>query len=121
MKPTWVTDYDMHEDKCYKRPGCPKCNEPIFRFEDNQFHCASCGDVFEPDAEMLEWYEKREEMKMEIEDHPEREIEMKNGEKIKMGCGGKECLEVYYRRNPITLEWITAYGHCNKCGMRFIV
>ena len=120
MKSEWITDYDMHTDKCYKRPGCARCKEPIFKCEDGKYHCVNCGRIVKPDDEMLEWFKAREETKVEIEDCFPEYMDI-NGEKVKMGCGGRQCYEVHYRRNPITLEWQVAGGKCTKCGNRFIV
>ena len=122
FKAIWGTDYDMHEDKCYKCPACPECREPVFLYEDNKYHCVSCGKVVEvKDPKMLKWFEEREGTKIEMEDCFSEEVELKNGQKIKMGCGGKKCVEVHYRKNPVTLEWETMGGHCTKCDMKFIV
>ncbi len=119
-KAVWAIDYLMHNDKCFDRPSCPDCKEPIFKNEDGKYHCICCSKVVTPDEKQLEWLKLREERKVEIQDCPEHEFEFK-GEKIKMGCGGKDCVEVHFRRNPITLEWQTAWGVCNNCGKRFIV
>lgn len=109
MNAIWVMEYDMHTDKCYNTLGCPKCKEPIGRCEDGRFRCFSCGKVvYVKDKTMLDWYNKRSETKTEYED-------------CFLGCGGKKCVEVVYRRNPVTMEWQTAGGKCKKCGMRFIV
>jgi len=110
MNAAWVTDYDMAEDKCYKAPGCPTCREPIALYEDGKYRCLSCGKVVKPSEEMLKWFADREGRKTEIQDCP----------KI-IGCGGKKCVEVVYRKNPITLKWEAAGGMCKRCGMKFIV
>ena len=111
MKAKWGIDYDMHEDKCYKCPACPECGEPVYLYDDNNYHCVSCGIIVEIDEEMKGWFAKRSETKIEMGDcFPDG-----------MGCGGKNCVEIHYRRNPVTLEWQTAFGHCTKCDMKFIV
>ena len=122
MNAIWVMDYDMHTDKCYNTLGCPKCNDPIGKCEDGEFRCFNCGKVvFVKDKTMLSWYNKRSETKTEYEDCFPEEVEMKNGEVVKMGCGGKGTVRVIYRRNPVTMEWQTAYGECTKCGLKFMV
>lgn len=109
MKAVWGSDYDLHNDKCNKCPACPECREPIFLYEDKQYHCVSCGKVVEvEDPKMLKWFEEREGTKTEMED-------------CFLGCGGKKCVEVHYRKNRVTLEWQTMGGHCTKCGMKFMV
>lgn len=120
MKAIWGSDYDMHTDKCYECPCCPKCKEPIFLHGD-KYYCVSCGKEVEPTEEMFIWLSERAEEKTEMEDCFPKEIELKDGTKIKMGCGEKKCVEVHYRRNPVTLEWETMGGKCTKCGMSFIV
>ena len=123
LKAIWGMDYDMREDKCYKRPVCPICEEPFGKiYDDNEYHCFSCGRIIEvDDPDMKKWIEDREEKKTEIEDCFPETVDLKNGEVMKMGCGGKKCMEVHYRRNPVTLEWEQMGGRCTKCGMRFIV
>lgn len=108
MKAIWADDYDMREDKCYGRPCCPECNAPIGKYEDGLYHCFSCGEVVEvTDPDMIEWLKVREETKTEYSDCGR--------------CGGKNCVETHYMRNPITLKWQVMGGQCTKCGMRFMV
>ncbi len=122
MDAVWVSDYDMHEDKCYKRPGCSECKEPVFLYEDGKYHCVSCGKIVEvADNKMKNWYAEREETKVEMEDCFPSEIKMRNGQIMRMGCGGKKCVEVHYYKNPVTLKWQVAGGHCTKCNMKFMV
>ncbi len=122
MDAVWVSDYDMHEDKCYDCPGCPECKEPIGKYEDEQYRCFSCGKVVEvTDPEMQKWFFDRSGTKTEMEDCFPSEIKMKNGEIMRMGCGGKKCVEVHYYKNPVTLKWQVAGGHCTKCNMKFMV
>ena len=105
----WVLEYDMHTDKCFKMPGCPKCDAPIGKCEDGLYRCFSCGEeVFMEDPRMIKWMEKREDTKTEYED-------------CFLGCKGKNCVKVLYRRNPVTLKWQQAYGEGEKCGLHFIV
>lgn len=119
MKAIWVTDYDLTNDKCYKVPGCPECDEPIGLYEDGKYYCYNCRkEVTVHDPEMVEWFRVRNETKVELQDC--EVLEDKNGNII-CGCGGKNCMEVYYRRNPITLKWQQAFGQCKRCGKRFIV
>ena len=107
MKSTWVLDYDSREDKCYKRPGCPECSEPIGLDEDGQYHCYSCGKVVEvEDPKMIKWFSDREGTKVEYSN---------------CGCGGQNTFETHYVKNPVTLDWQVAFGGCSKCNMRFIV
>lgn len=100
MDAVWVSDYDMHEDKCYKCPGCPECKEPIGKYEDGQYRCFSCGKVVEvTDPEMQKWFFDRSGTKTEMEDCFPSEIKMRNGEIMRMGCGGKQCVKVRYYKN----------------------
>lgn len=109
LKAVWGTDYDMHTDRCYSRPCCPICKEPIFMYEDENYHCVSCEEIVEvDDPEMIKWFKDRSETKTEYED-------------CICGCGGKGTVETHYRRNPVTLKWQVTGGKCSKCGMRFIV
>lgn len=119
MKANWGMDYDYQEDKCYQRPNCPECEEPIFKRDDGWYHCLSCGKVVEvDDPEMVEWFALREETKIKHEDC--HEITSNDG-KVLSGCGGKKCMKITYRRNPVSLKWVAAFGICEKCGTRFIV
>lgn len=115
MRATWILEYDFRTDKCYKRPGCPECEEPIGKDDDGKYRCYSCGAEISPDKHMLKWFKKREETKTEIEDC------IKCKKEPVMGCGGKKCVEVHYRRNPVTLQWEVASGKCKQCGRMFIV
>lgn len=114
MKAIWGLDYDFREDKCYERPSCPECAEPIGKVgDDDNYYCYSCGKMVEvDDPKMQEWFKIRRETKMRITDC--LPVEMN-------GCGGKQCAETHYMRNPITLRWQVMGGKCKKCGMEFIV
>lgn len=120
IKAKWLTDYDMHNDKCFDRPQCPECIAPVHEYERDEFRCISCHELIELDEDMKEWVRSRAETKVEMEDCPDYEFEHK-GKKIKMGCGGTACVETHYVRNPITLAWQVAWGRCTKCDSRFIV
>ena len=119
-KAKWLTDYDMHNDKCFDRPQCPECHAPIFEHDEGEFRCISCNEQFELDEKMIEWVRSRQGSKVEMQDCHDTPFEWK-GETIHTGCGGTKCVEVHYRKNPMTLEWQVAWGECKKCGMRFIV
>ena len=123
MKAIWGLDYDFREDKCYERPSCPECAEPIGKVgDDDNYYCYSCGKKVEvDDPKMLEWFKIRRETKVGITDCFPEKVEMKNGEIIKLGCGGKQCVETHYMRNPITLKWQVMGGKCKNCGMEYIV
>lgn len=123
LQAKWGMDYDMHEDKCYKIPVCPLCEAPFGKiYDDDEYHCFSCGKIIEvDDPRMKEWIAEREGTKTELEDCFPAKVKMKNGEVIKMGCGGKKCMEVHYRKNPVTLKWEQMGGKCKKCGKRYIV
>lgn len=109
MNAVWVNDYDYQNDKCFKRPGCPKCLEPIsFKNRRGKHHCYSCGKPVKVlDREMITWFEDRSATKVEQEDC--------------WKCGGKETMEVHYSKNLYNLEWQTMGGECKKCGLHFIV
>ena len=77
-------------------------------------------ELFELDESMIEWVRSRSGSKVEMQDCPDIEFEFK-GEKIKMGCGGKGCVETYYIKNHVTLKWQVAWGVCKNCGRKFIV
>lgn len=114
LQAVWGMDYDFREDKCYKRPSCPECAEPIGQTgDDDSYYCYSCGKKVEvTDKEMQEWFRVRRETKVEISDcFP---VMMK-------GCGGKKCVKAHYIRNPITLNWQLMGGRCEKCGMEFLI
>ncbi len=118
----WVKTYDSRTDKSYDAPGCPDCMEPIGRYGNGRFYCFSCGkEILMGNAEMFKWYQERRETKTEYEDCFPEDVKLKNGEKVKMGCGGKKCMLVRYRRNPVTMEWESAGGKCARCGMNFVV
>ena len=119
-KAQWRIDYDMHNDKCFDRPQCPECIAPVHEYETNVFKYISCHEVIELDDKMKEWVRDRAGEKIVMEDCPDFEFEH-DGETIKMGCGGKECVETHYIKNDITLKWQTAWGVCKNCGRRFIV
>ena len=119
-KAEWLTDYDMHNDKCFLRPQCPECYAPVHEYGQDEFRCISCHELIELDDEMKEWVRKRAGEKVTMEDCPDYEIEF-DGKKHKMGCGGKKCVETHYIKNEITLEWQTAWGLCKNCGRAFIV
>lgn len=119
-KAKWLTDYDMHNDKCFDRPQCPDCYAPILEHDAGEFRCVSCGELFELDESMTEWVRSRQGSKITFEDCPDYEFEFK-GEKIKMGCGGTGCVETHYIKNDVTLKWQVAWGVCKNCGRKFIV
>ena len=125
MKAEWGLDYDFREDKCFKRPSCPKCNMehgcvPIFRTDD-KYTCINCGEEFELDPDMKEWIDVRSETKTEYTDcMPDKEVDI-DGKKIKLGCGGKGTVESHYMRNEITLKWQLMGSVCKQCGQRIIV
>lgn len=123
MRAIWGEDYDFLLDSVYRCPVCPKCEEPIGKMKDGQYHCFSCGGVVEVwDADMKEWFEEREEEKVEMEDClPDKVVCTRGGKEIKAGCGGKNCVETHYVKNPVSKEWQMAYGTCTRCGRRFIV
>lgn len=103
----WGTDYDGHEDKIYRRPVCGKCKEPFGKDEQGVERCYACGRIVDvTDPEMINWLKVRRETKTETMDCWQ--------------CGGKGTMEINMRRNPVTLEWQGAHGHCNKCGMQWI-
>ena len=118
MKAIWELDYDYRTDKCYQRPMCPDCSVPIGKDEDGKYRCFGCGkEVAVDDPEMVQWFAKREETKIEMLDDPV--ITSLNGHTS--GCGGKYCVETLFVRNHVTLEWQAARGECKNCGMRYIV
>ena len=109
MKADWFKDYDYRADKNYDRPGCPECLEQIVSGESGEYLCLSCGKKVEvSDPDMIEWFKARGETKTEKRD-------------CSYGCGGKDCMEIHYTRNPATMEWQTSRGRCRNCGFGFIV
>ena len=118
MNAIWYDDWDVHSDKIYKRPCCPECREPIGKLPSGEYRCYSCGEIVGvKDKEMKDWFKVREETKTELDDchvltHPDG---------TSIGCGGKNCVEVYYMRNKATLEWQVVSGECKKCGLRWLV
>lgn len=120
MKAVWGEDYDWRKDRIYACPVCPKCGEAVGKIG-GAYRCFACGTKVELDEKMLAWFGEREETKTEMWDClPDKEVDI-DGKKIRMGCGGKGCVEVHMMRNPVTLEWQTMGGECKKCGWRFIV
>ena len=117
MNAVWVTDYDFRTNKCFKRPGCPKCKEPAFEYEEGVYRCVSCGEVVDiVNNKMKKWIADRKETKTEYQDCPKWEHEGKT-----FGCGGEKTMEVHYMRNPVTLKWQSMGGCCKNCGMRWLV
>lgn len=122
MKAVWVNDYEWRTDKIFKCPGCPRCHEPAYKYYDDKYHCVSCGKIVSvTDPEMIEYFKIREERKTEIWDCPVHEGKDTQGRLVRHGCGGIGTMEVYMMRNPVTLEWQPMGGHCNQCGMDWIV
>ena len=108
MDAVWAMDYDYRTDKCFQRPSCPKCFEAIGEDESGKYHCYCCGKKVDvKDEKMLEWFAERQGAKIEMTDC--------------FRCGGKDCVETYFMRNKVTLEWQAMGGKCQKCGARFIV
>lgn len=108
MNAVWITDYDYSTDKCFKRPGCPECKEPVLKDEDGLYYCVSCGKAVDvTDEKKKAWFEKRAVKKIEYW--------------ACIGCGGEKTMEVHFRKNPANLKWQPAYGRCIKCGARWIV
>ena len=104
----WITDYDMHTDSTYKRPGCPKCYAPVGDGEGNgKYICLSCRKEYELTPEMEAWIREREGTRTEIRDC--------------LSCGSKGAVEMHFRKNPKTLQWQTMGGKCRRCGMKFVV
>lgn len=120
MKAEWIVEYDLQTDSTYLCPGCVKCYAPVFKMTDGKYRCVSCRERAELDDEMKAFLEERAETKVEMEDCTKFEWDDKQGHHS-TGCGGKGCVEVHYCRNPVTMEWQTAFGECTVCGSRFIV
>lgn len=116
MKAEWGLDYDYTTDETFLRPSCPTCSFPVIRAMDGDYHCPACGLMLDLDEEMLKWLEEREGEKIEMTDCPKFVYKGHVS-----GCGGKGCVETHYIRNPVTLEWRTAWGKCLSCGSSFIV
>ena len=117
MNAIWSTDYDYSTDKLYRRPCCPKCEVPIGKQEDGQYHCFSCQEVVSvTDPDMIQWLKDSEDEKIELSDCPRFDL----GE-IVYGCGGKNTVERHYYRNHVTKEWQFGWSICQKCGARTMV
>ena len=101
MKAKWIMDYDHVTDDIYKRPGCADCQAPVGM----DGKCFSCGKKYKLTDDMKAWMDEMSGEKVEI------------GECIK--CGG--VMEMHLIRNPVSGTWQVGYGHCDKCGMKFIV
>jgi uncharacterized Zn ribbon protein len=113
MDAIWGLDYDFHTDKCFFRPSCPECEEPLWKDEKGKYICVECGkEISVTQKEMIDWLKKREEQKIVYEDCHKSKY---------FGCDGKKCVRTLYVRNKVTLEWQAASGYCEKCGMHFIV
>ena len=108
MKAIWGEDYDYILDETYPTPVCPECCEPIGKMKDGLYHCFSCGKPVEiADEDIKEWFAEREGEKTTKEDC--------------FRCGGRDCVETHFVKNPVTKEWQRAGGKCTQCGMRYIV
>lgn len=105
-KAVWAEQYDWRSDKIYSRPCCPNCEEPII-YSKYQYVCMLCEEPVKVDDKMKEYINKVSEVKI--------------GWQNCFICGKKKCVETYYHRNPVTMEWQTSHGKCLKCGCRFIV
>lgn len=120
MRAIWSEDYDFRTDSTFKRPCCPECCEPIGLDGSDKYRCFSCGEVVEViDPEMLKWFGDRKEVKYEYQDC--LRIPMDDDGKEFIGCGGKGTVKVMMVRNNVTLEWQSAQGKCERCGLVFIV
>lgn len=122
LKATWQLDYDYINDKCFKRPSCPKCGEehgcvPILPNDKGEYRCINCQEIVELDEKQKQWIDERTGSKVEMSDcFPDKEIDG-----IRLGCGGKNCVESIYIKNDVTLQWQLATSVCRKCGRRIIV
>lgn len=102
----WTLEYDMHTDETYSCPACPDCGTPIFSVEDDgNGYCDICEEKVALNERQKEWIEKSYGM----EDRTEPCFI----------CGSPS--SVTYRKNPVTGEWVVAFGNCPHCGTRFIV
>ena len=109
----WGEDYDWRTDKIYKCPCCPECEEQIRKGDDKIYRCYSCGNVVSvTDKEMTDWFAVREAIKVEY-----RDCHKLLADDIMSGCGGKNCVKIHYRRNPVTLRWEFVWSKCEKCGL----
>lgn len=107
----WGLDYDSQTDKCYSMPACTICMEkecmdvPLAYQYDNIATCINCGTAHHVNKEMIKWFKDRDGEKVETD--------------YCFGCG-KNNLKMHYRKNPVSLEWVGAYGEC-ECGCKVIV
>ena len=126
MKAKWGLDYDYINDECFKRPSCPKCAEeygcvPVLPNDKGEYRCINCQEIVELDEKQKQWIDDRCGAKVEIEDClSDKEVEC-DGKKIRLGCGGKKCVESTYFKNDVTLKWQLATSVCKNCGRRIIV
>lgn len=106
MKAIWGHEYDWRKDEIYDCPVCPKCKEEVGKIK-GKYICFACGQEVEIPEDMIDWLKIREETKTETTDC--------------YRCGGKDCLESHYMRNPVSLEWQLMNSVCKSCGMKVIV
>lgn len=114
MKAIWGSDYDFRNDKIYRCPCCPECNEPIGEYEDG-YRCFSCQKKTELDEDMKEWFAERSGTKVEYTDCTIFTFKDKR-ESHTIGCGGKDTYKNVYVRDKVTKKWRWAWGKCEKCG-----
>lgn len=105
-KAVWLEQYDWRSNKIYLRPCCPDCGEPII-YSGSKYVCMLCKEPVQVDDKMKEYISKVSEVKIDWQNC--------------LKCGNKNCVETYYHRNPVTMEWETVHGKCVECGCRFIV
>lgn len=107
MKAECGADFSIYHDRIYPHPVCPKCEEIIVKGKDGTYGCVNCGEKAELDEDMIEWFNERNGLRVEME--------------TCFSCGAKKAMETHYRIDKCTLEWRVTGGKCTKCGCRVIV
>ena len=102
-------EYDLQTDANYTVPTCPECDIPLFGLKPGDMErtitCPGCKTrLYVPKTAWVEKY---------FEDNTGE----KNITRPCSNCTGMMKIKRIYRNGT----WRTAYGACERCGMKFIV